>query len=75
MIICICHRVTERDIACAARQGCKSFDQLQEATQVATACGACHDCAREAFEEHSACCGGAAHTGAAWQPAAMVQGV
>jgi bacterioferritin-associated ferredoxin len=55
MIICVCHRVSDRDIAGAVRAGCASFDALQEETRVATACGACHECAREAFHEHRAC--------------------
>ena len=54
MIVCICHRVSDRDIARAAREGCESFDELQSDLRVATACGACHDCARETFEQHAA---------------------
>lgn len=73
MIICICHRVTDRDIAGAARQGCVSFEQLQDETRVATACGACHDCARETFHEHSAC--GRAVVAQAWRPLVLPQGV
>ncbi len=51
MIVCVCHRVSDRDIAIAASSGCPSFEALQEELCVATACGACHDCAREVFEE------------------------
>ncbi len=54
MIICICHRISDRDIARAVREGCASFDQLQDDTRVATACGACHDCAHQRFHEQSA---------------------
>lgn len=54
MIVCICHRVSDRDIARAARAGCASFDELQFELSVATACGACHDCARQTFEAHAA---------------------
>jgi bacterioferritin-associated ferredoxin len=50
MIVCVCHRVSDRDIAHAAREGCASFDQLQDELRVATACGACGDCARRAFD-------------------------
>lgn len=52
MIICICHRVSDRDIARAAREGCESFDELQFELLVATCCGRCHDCARETFHLH-----------------------
>jgi bacterioferritin-associated ferredoxin len=52
MIVCVCHRVSDRDIAREARAGCADFDALQDSLRVGTACGACLDCAREAFEQH-----------------------
>jgi bacterioferritin-associated ferredoxin len=52
MIVCVCHRVSDRDIARAARQGCASFDELQDHLRVGTACGACGDCARHTFDHH-----------------------
>jgi len=54
MIVCICHRVSDRDIAHAVRGGCGSFEELQDHLRVATACGACTDCARQAFEVQAA---------------------
>lgn len=54
MIICVCHRISDRDIAQAARMGCASFDDLQFELSVATCCGKCHDCARETFDLHRA---------------------
>lgn len=53
MIVCICHRVSDRDIARAAREGCTSFEQLQDSLRVATGCGRCHDCARETLQAHA----------------------
>ncbi len=53
MIVCICHRVSDRDIARAVRAGCDSFEALQDDLRVATACGACHDCASATFREHT----------------------
>ncbi len=50
MIVCICHRVSDRDIEREVRLGCSSFDQLQDELHVATACGACYDCARKTFD-------------------------
>jgi bacterioferritin-associated ferredoxin len=50
MIVCVCHQVSDRDIAHAARQGCASYDELQEQLRVGTACGACGECARETFD-------------------------
>ncbi len=49
MIVCVCHRVTDRDIAREARGGCRSFDELQDTLRVATACGACLECAQDTF--------------------------
>ena len=50
MIVCICHRVSDRDITGAVREGTACFDMLQDDTGVATACGCCHDCARKVFD-------------------------
>lgn len=51
MIVCVCHRVSDRDIAIAASAGCPDFETLQDDLRVATACGACRDCACAVFEE------------------------
>ena len=51
MIVCVCHRVSDRDIAIAAASGCPNFEALQDDLRVATACGACRDCACEVFED------------------------
>lgn len=51
MIVCVCHRVSDRDIAIAASSGCPSFEALQDDLRVGTACGACRDCACAVFEE------------------------
>ena len=49
MIVCVCHRVSDRDIGRAVREGCTDFDTLQAELRVGTACGACVDCAGETF--------------------------
>lgn len=73
MIVCICHRVSESQIAVHAQAGCSSFEDLQDDLRVATGCGACLDCARSTFDAaRSACpghCGGlhAVRSGAALQ--------
>ena len=51
MIVCLCHQVSERQIHQAVAGGCTSFERLQEELRVATACGACHDCAQECHLE------------------------
>ena len=50
MIVCICHRVSDRDIAREVKAGCRDFGELQDELRVATACGACTDCARQTFD-------------------------
>jgi bacterioferritin-associated ferredoxin len=51
MIVCVCRRVSDRDIHGAARDGVASFDALQDELGVATACGACLDCARDTWAQ------------------------
>lgn len=65
MIVCVCHRVSDHAIVSEARAGCSSFEELQDTLRVATACGACTDCALDTFERgrdgaHAACCSGRA---------------
>ena len=55
MIVCVCHRVSDRDIEREVRQGCGSFEELQDELRVATACGRCADCARDTFDVARAC--------------------
>lgn len=50
MIVCVCNRVSDREIRQQAAEGCSSFDELQMATGVATCCGCCENCARDVFE-------------------------
>ncbi|AKJ28902.1 (2Fe-2S)-binding protein [Caldimonas brevitalea] len=50
MIVCVCRKVSDRDIERLARTGCASFDELQMELGVATCCGRCADCARHALE-------------------------
>jgi len=51
MIVCLCHRVSDRDIAAAVRAGTACFEVLQDETRVASSCGCCLDCARSAFDQ------------------------
>ncbi len=69
MVICICRRVSDRDIARAARDGCPSFEDLQVDLGVATCCGKCGDCARETFARHATVGAPMAHAHAASVPA------
>ncbi|MCC7150501.1 MAG: (2Fe-2S)-binding protein [Rubrivivax sp.] len=56
MIVCLCHRVSDRDIQVAVNSGTLTFDDLQDELRVASACGCCQDSAREVFDR--VCCGG-----------------
>lgn len=49
MIVCVCHRVSDRAIAQCARQGW-SFEELQLELGVATQCGCCETCARQLWQ-------------------------
>ncbi len=46
MIVCVCRRVSDRDIARAAHQGL-DFDEIQLELGVGTQCGRCADCASD----------------------------
>lgn len=50
MIVCLCHRISDRDIERTVASGVRNFEQLQDETCVASSCGCCHDCAREVFD-------------------------
>lgn len=51
MIVCLCNRISDRDIDQAVRDGTHCFEVLQDTTRVASCCGCCHDCAREVFDD------------------------
>jgi bacterioferritin-associated ferredoxin len=54
MIVCICHRVSDRTIESEVRRGCHSFEALQDELCVGNACGACEPSARQTFDDASA---------------------
>ncbi len=53
MIICVCARVSERDLAREVHSGCPDFATLQFTLGVATGCGTCREFAEAAFAEHA----------------------
>jgi len=53
MIVCVCRRVSDRDIARHARAG-MSFDDIQFELGVATQCGNCESCARDVVAQCNA---------------------
>ncbi len=53
MIICVCRRISDRDIVRHARAG-MGFDEIQFELGVATQCGRCEGCARDVVAQCSA---------------------
>ncbi len=52
MIVCVCHRISDRDIARHVRAGL-GFDDIQLELGVATQCGRCEGCARDVVQQCS----------------------
>ncbi len=50
MYVCICNKVTERDIQREIRDGAYSMSCLVDRLAVSTSCGKCDDAARECLE-------------------------
>jgi len=53
MIVCVCHRISDREIARSVRAG-MGFDDIQLELGVATQCGRCEPCARDVVAQCSA---------------------
>ncbi|WP_162577569.1 (2Fe-2S)-binding protein [Variovorax sp. PBL-H6] len=53
MIVCVCRRVSDREIARHVRAG-MTFDEVQFELGVATQCGQCETCARDVVAQCSA---------------------
>lgn len=53
MIVCVCRRISDRDISRHARAG-MGFDEIQFELGVATQCGRCESCARDVVAQCSA---------------------
>jgi bacterioferritin-associated ferredoxin len=52
MIVCVCHRVSDREIARHVRAG-MNFDDIQLELGVGTQCGRCEGCARDVVAQCS----------------------
>lgn len=55
MIVCVCRRISDREIARHARAG-MGFDEIQFELGVATQCGQCEGCARDVVAQCSSTC-------------------
>jgi bacterioferritin-associated ferredoxin len=69
MIVCVCHRVSDREIARHVRAG-MDFSDIQLELGVATQCGRCEDCARDIVAQ----CSGSAPMAAIQQESAGCAG-
>ncbi|MDR2629285.1 MAG: iron-sulfur cluster assembly scaffold protein [Spirochaetaceae bacterium] len=49
--ICHCLGITDKDIEAAFNQGARSWEELQQATKIGTACGSCKEKALELLHE------------------------
>lgn len=75
MIVCICRRISDREIARHARAGL-NFEEIQFELGVASQCGQCEGCARDVVAQCSGACPTANITklaanlmeGSAWNP-------
>jgi bacterioferritin-associated ferredoxin len=50
MIVCLCHRISDRHIEQSVKDGVRDFEALQDETCLARNCGCCEDTAREVFD-------------------------
>ena len=51
MYVCVCNRVSDREIREAAENGVTSFDDLCAELRVASCCGRCRDCAQRVHSD------------------------
>ena len=51
MYVCVCNKVTDRQIRKAAKKGCRGLDDLRRELGVATCCGCCAEMAGDILEE------------------------
>jgi bacterioferritin-associated ferredoxin len=79
MIVCVCRRVSDREIARHARAGL-GFDEIQFELGVATQCGQCEGCARDVVAQCQVGSPtahirreGEAHSKVTWEPASPPQ--
>jgi len=59
MIVCICKRVTDRQVNAAIDAGATSVEAVGQACKAGTGCGACHEQIADMIEE--SCCGRCDH--------------
>ncbi len=56
MFVCICHAVTEQQVATAVDGGAESLDVVSEITGAGSSCGMCHDTIESVLDERCRQC-------------------
>ncbi|NBC13456.1 MAG: bacterioferritin [Gammaproteobacteria bacterium] len=51
MYVCVCNKVTDRQIRAACDEGAYSMECLQSRLKVATCCGRCAECAQRMLND------------------------
>lgn len=51
MIVCVCYRVSDRDIRQAVHDGVRDFEALQDETSCSRGCGCCRETAEAVFQQ------------------------
>ena len=51
MIVCVCNRITEKEVREAARKGCRTPEAAYEQLSCEVQCGCCLDYAQEVIDE------------------------
>jgi bacterioferritin-associated ferredoxin len=54
--ICICHAVTDAEIAAVVDTGARCVTEVGEATRAGTSCATCHDTIEDLIDERCAPC-------------------
>ncbi|NMP16143.1 hypothetical protein HII16_07320 [Thalassotalea sp. Y01] len=53
MFVCICHQITEADLANAVEQGANTMKEIRDQLSVASQCGKCVQFAKQVLAEHN----------------------
>ena len=56
MYVCICHAVTDDDVALAVDAGAASLAEVGCATRAGASCAACHDTIEDLIEQRCGTC-------------------
>ncbi len=55
MIVCVCHRISDRGVTDAIDRGAHSADEIALATRAGTSCGCCREAVEALVRERTPC--------------------